>query len=150
MDAPPKISFSTTYFSQLVVQLVEASFHISLTTSSMIPTPTIKSATVRFIKNKQVCFNWDLLFQNTITVTVFAIMIISDSTPNIKIFGSELLHMLGHILERLGWTLITLETENRIILVIAIPMRWSYSTDMPVFPVLTNLSWKVKLFYKPK
>jgi len=107
MEALPKISFSTTYFSQLVVQLEEASFHISLTTSSMRPTPTIKSATVRFIKNKQVCFDWDLLFQNTITVAIFERIIISDSTPNIKILGSELLYLLVHILVSQGWTLIS-------------------------------------------
>ena len=64
----------------------------------MLPIPTIRSATVRFIKNKEVCFSWDLCFQKTITVTIFPRIIIRVSTPSITIHGSGCSWFLVHIL----------------------------------------------------
>lgn len=100
MDAHPKSSSETTQSPQAVSQLKDVLklLCISTTTLSMLPIPTIRSATVRFIRNKQVCFSWDLFFQNTITVATFPRIMTRVSTPSITIHGSGCSCLLVHIL----------------------------------------------------
>ena len=66
------------------------------TISSMAEKPTIKSATVKFIKRRYVFFSTDLNFQNTIMVMIFPTMINKDSTAKITVQknNSAVLHIV--------------------------------------------------------